>query len=576
MKRALLVGGTLALAGAGLWWLSTATGPDAAPSIRERAATASTPAAGMLSTRVISGEDLPPEGTRSLFDHLIAQNDGLPYPFEKLVELIERQSPEGQKPVTVFLPLGRSLLKAQADFEHPRVLVAADFQAPNSEASLGLAPRGQLFLGFVENAREIEVLSYNEAAGRYEFQLVQDYAEDGQRRIVYARRSVCLTCHQGGTPIFPERPWNETNGQPEPAEAIVAARGSEAPYLGAPIRQPLAAPERFDELTDVGAFLVASQRAWLDGCGEGAPGASCRRQMLKTALDYLRDPGQFDPQGATAQALRREQARAWPAAGIAVPQSDLANRDPLRERRSLTGRVRDWFVPAALPGEGARDNEDLEAFEKLPRLPAVQDPLTPRPPKRVLGAGDLDAAYTLAALFSGDDLRLLEERAGYRWERVGAAIDRLPDAQFAPAPFSRVGTLQALTTALGGAAPAYCCRDTAEMSPPQAISVPPLALAAGSPLQPFADYCFACHRGNPSKRLDFMSGADEAAVAEGIRATATIRDALDWERYRGTDKEGTLMPPADAPQRARLEAALKQDPELLARMRAQVPGLFDF
>lgn len=570
MRRGLLALLPLVLvAGVACWLWPQAR--DEPRSVSERATQVNAAPAGAVSARVIPADDLPPAGTRSLFDHLVAQNDGLPYPFEKLVDLLAQQAPDGARPVTVFIPFGRSLLKAQADFRHPRVLVAADFEADNTDAALGLAPRGQLFLGFVENADEIEVISYNEAAGRFEFQLVQDYSETGRRRIVYARRAVCLTCHQGAAPIFPQRPWNETNGQPEQAEAIVAARGSEAPYLGAPIRQPLGAPERFDELTDVGNFIAVTQRAWLDGCGEGAAGSQCRRAMLRLALAYLDDPGRFDVQGAEAQSLIALQERSWPDAGIAVPESDLRNRDPLAERRGVAHRLHAWFAPTPeTRGDAPRDNEDLAAFDRLPRLPAELDPLTPRPPKRVLRARDLDAVYGLAALFSADDRRLL---AG-----VGAvAVAALPDDFFGPTPFSRVRTLQALLAATGSKASlAYCCLDTKDLSPPLAIGVPPLALAAESKLRPFAEYCFACHRGNPAARLDFMAGTDEAEVAGRIRDTTAIRDALDWDRYRGTDKEGTLMPPAGSPQRERLEAALAQDPGLLERMRGQVAGLFDF
>ena len=278
-------------------WLLRPSEPahPAGPSIFERAEQTARSDTGTLSARVIPGGDLPPAGTRSLFDHLVAQNDALPYPFEKLVELIRAQAPPDQPPVALMIPLGRSLLKAQADFQHPRVLVAADFQAPNTPANLGLIGRGQLFLGFVENAREIEVISYNEAAGRYEFQLVQDYAADGQRRIVYARRAVCTTCHQNGSPIFPQRPWNETNAQPQIAQRIVEARGDDA-YLSVPPQSALAMPERFDELTDIGSFAVATQRIWLDGCGEG--GIECRRTMLRLGLRYAYDPGRCDAAGA--------------------------------------------------------------------------------------------------------------------------------------------------------------------------------------------------------------------------------------------------------------------------------------
>jgi hypothetical protein len=571
MRGLLVIVLTLLVAAAAVFWLIGSERGASPVSVSARAAQLATQT-DTLSARTISGEDLPPEGTRSLFDHLVAQNDGLPYPFEDLVAMIQRQAPQGSAPVMLAIPLGRSLLKAQADFHQPRVLYAADFHGANTPASLGVAARGQLFLGFVENAREIEVISYNEAAGRYEFQLVQDYAADGQRRIVYARRAVCMTCHQGAAPIFPQRPWNETNAQPEIAARIAVARSGDA-YLGVPPQVPLAMPERFDELTDVGAFTVALQRLWIDGCADDA---MCRRSMLRLGLRYARDPGAFDAGADAVAQLRARQAAQWPAGGIGVPESDIRNRDPLAETRGWRGRLRALFTPAPDPDAGAKDNEDLDAFDRLPKLPAELDPLTPRPPKRMLAADALDGVYGVAALFTAEDLRALEAAVGFDAARIDAAIDALPDAAFAAAPLSRVRMLQALFAQLGAPAPDYCCLDAGAMSAPVALTAPPLALASGSPLQPYAEYCFSCHRGNPAARLDFMSGADEAEVSANIRGKPEIRDALDWARYENTAQASKLMPPADSAEYARMRDAVARDPELLTRMREQVPGLFDF
>src|SRR5437899_12185007 len=66
------------------------------------------------SAKLIPGDDLPPPGTRSLFDHVVAQNDVLPYPFEKLIALLGKQDPANQPPLVVMIPQGRSLLKASA------------------------------------------------------------------------------------------------------------------------------------------------------------------------------------------------------------------------------------------------------------------------------------------------------------------------------------------------------------------------------------------------------------------------------------------------------------------------------
>lgn len=542
------------------------------PAIAELAKRPSVTDASARSSKVISREDLPPEGTRALFDHLVAQADGVPWPFEKLVAMIAKRDPSGAQPLVLMVPDGRSLLKGQADYAHPRILMAADFQAPGSPASLGLAPRGQLFLGFTAQANEIEVISYNEAAGRFEFQLVQDYTANGARKLVYAKRAVCESCHQGGTPIFSVRPWNETNGQPETAARITAAVGAER-YLDFSTAVPLATPERYDELTDVGNFIVASQKLWLDQCAD----AACRRVLLKLALSYARAPGDFVADGPAVAELRTLQAAAN-AKPIAVPQSDLPNRDPIGEAKGIKGWWRGLFKPKIKLGDGAKTNEDLEAFDRLPKLPPEQDPLTSRAPKRLLTASDIDGVYGLASLFTPDDVQRLKSASGFAWTAVEQGVDRLPESFFAHAPFSRVKTLQVLLPLVSASAtvPAYCCLDVGEMSPPIASGEAPVQLAADSKLQPFAHFCFACHRGNPSKRLNFMSGATEAEVRQNIEAKSEIRDALDWDRYRGTDKAAKLMPPVDAPQHAAMEEAIKQNPKLLEEMRAVVPGLFEF
>lgn len=520
-----------------------------------------------LSQKVIPDTDLPPQGTRSLFDHIIAQHNGLPYPFEKLIALLKEQSPQNTDPITLLIPHGRSLLKGQADDKHPRIVVAADFEQGNAPAGLGLKTNGLLFLGFVENAHEIEVLSYNEAAGRFEFQLVQNYCEGCVPRIVYARRAICTTCHQGGTPIFSQRPWNETNGQQSTAAAIAAARGNNLAYQSVALQQPLANSERFDQLTDVGNFYHVTQRLWLDGCG--LDGNQCRRQMLKLALQYADNAGGFDANSAESQSLKQLQAKNFPKEGIAVPESDLLNRDPIGEKQGFKGWLRSLVTRDIKFGEGAKDNEDLSEFDKLPPLRKEVDPLTIRAPKQVLTAQQIDGVYGLARFFSDADLKSLVQANGNRWTNVVAKVQGLPDEVFAAKPFSRVVVMQALL----GQKRDYCCLSTAEMSPPVVSGIPPLTIKKLPQLQPFADYCFACHRGNPAQRLNFMAGDTEEQVLANIQAKKEIRDALDWERYEGTEKASKLMPPRDAIQYQKLKQA---DEKARQQMRDTVPSLFDF
>lgn len=537
-----------------------------------------------LSTQLISAEDLPPEGTRSLFDHVVSQANGVPYPFEKLVETIQKLDSSGQAPVVVMLPQGRSLLKAQANDSHPRVLMAADFQTGNGKSSLGLNTRGQLFLGFVENANEIEVLSYNEAAGRFEFQLVQDYSETGARKLVYAKRAVCTTCHQGGAPIFSQRPWAETNASEKSAEAILTARkaaGLDAEhYLGFPVKVGLGVPERFDELTDVGNFFAATQKLWLDACGNNDTGRQCRRQMLKLAVAYTADPGSFNADAPAAARLKTLQAQGLGLRQIAVPESDINNRDPYAQAKTLREKLVAVFNRPHKPGEGAKNNEDLEAFDRLPKLPAALDPLTQRPAKRQLKSTDVDGAFGVASLLTYSDVDSLIAAAGGKIDGVYQAIDRAPDSLFDAKPFVRVHMMQALLNpaviASVAASPRYAMLDTSEMSPPVSIGLPPLALPGQSPLNDYQKYCFSCHRGNPQKRLNFMAGKDEAEVLAVLKKKSDVRDALDWERYLGTDKASKLMPPTDSAQYRLMSAEVKKDPKLLERMKSVIPGLFEF
>ncbi len=538
-----------------------------APSITELSETILEDTEPTLSSKLIPDTDLPPEGTRSLFDHLIAQNNGLPFPFSKMIDLLTELHPEKKAPLQLLIPDGRSLLKGQANFELPRILVAPDFQEENTPVGLGQINHGQLFLGFVEAANEIEVISYNEAAGRYEYQLVQNYCEGCVPKLVYAPRAICLTCHQGGTPIFSQRPWEETNAQGKISMQIKAARDNDTHYLDVPITQTLATPERFDELTDIGSFIIATQRVWLDGCGE--EGNECRRQLLRLALEYADQPGQFNPESEQVQRLKTLWAGSFPQKGIAVPESDIRSRDPSGSNNSFIDWLYDIFTPDIEFGDGAKTNEDLSAFEKLPPLSPSLDPLTLRPPKKLLSHNDIDGVYGIARLFSDADIKALSRHYDYTIEKLLKKIDTLEVEHFDARPFSRVVMMSLLLNKQQE----YCCLDTTEMSPPIASGVPPLEIKTHPELLAYEAYCFSCHRGNPAKRLDFMSGETEQAVLENIQAKVEIRDVLDWERYLNTDKASTLMPPADSMQYQKLKQAGQEERN---NMRDLVPGMFSF
>ncbi len=591
MKKLIVL--LLVLGGIGLGVYVMQQGPEksAQPGITELAKQLQQARRNSLTAKYVSEEDLPPAGTRSLFDHLIKEHGSLPYPFEELVELASKFDAEGGEPSSVMLPDGRSLLKGQAFFEKPRIVVAVDSTPAKSDHDYGLYLKGRLHFGLVEDANELEVISYNEQAGRFEFQLVKDYCEGCTPRIVYSRRAICITCHIGGGPIFSVRPWEETNGQPAIYNRILEARGippaeaDSAKYQGVLIKARLAVPERYDELTDIGNVIPTTQRMWIDGCGEDPQhGTACRREMLRLALHYLVSPGEFSLEARDYPDLIRLQKVAWPKAGIAQDNGNIPSRNPFSDdpapttflglARELIFGEKERVMTRAVVVEG----EKIDAFDNLPPLPPELDPLTPRAPLAVYGPNTLESVFSLAQMFSDNDLRLLEMHTNYDRARLDEAVnDPGLDAALQPGPFRRMVVMDALLTALGvDPLPGSCCRNDEGMSEAFLEGVPPLEITKGSVLEVFERYCFGCHRGNPAARLNFMGGETEAEVLERIRATDNIVDVLDYARYLGTAKEGTLMPPGDSHQRELLDQARAEKSGDVQKMVDTIPSMFDF
>ena len=159
------------------------------------------PAAGYAGTAQPSaGDNLPARG-QALFDQFADSADGgrtarVPYPLEKLLERIRTMlepSGRGGGLSTVLIPLGRSLQRHAAEngdyFRYPRVVIAVTGEAADSTTPY---LKDRLYLGFHEKAETLEVISYNPAAGRFEFQVADDYRAGGTARLRYANRALCV------------------------------------------------------------------------------------------------------------------------------------------------------------------------------------------------------------------------------------------------------------------------------------------------------------------------------------------------------------------------------------------------
>jgi hypothetical protein len=368
------------------------------------------PAAAQAPSLIADPEEpapnLPPAG-RSLFDELFEVGPpaaarpearyALPHPFEQLLaELNSRPAP--LEVTTVLVPLGRSLQRHAAApdyFASPRVLVAVTEDGGARDRPL---LKDRLYLGYHEHAGVIEIISYNEAAGRFEFQVVEEYGAGLTPRVEYGERFICVACHQGHGPIFPTAVWNETNADPEVAARLAGLGES---YRGAPTRGGVDRADAFDRSTDRAARLTFANAVWAHGCGEaGEPDAArCRGDLLLAVLRYRLGGARgswiskHSPGTELADRLASRLARIA-SGGLAAPSPDLPNRDPLAE------------IEAGAAADDAVDPDGI--FEPtLARAPLLfWSPA--QTPTELLAS----AVRDLAALFADGDIVWLDQQLG--------------------------------------------------------------------------------------------------------------------------------------------------------------------
>ncbi len=345
-------------------------------------------------------ENLPAVG-RSLFDEIVHVRDAagvrfeVPYPFPELVSLIEQRGGLSDTALRrVLIPLGRSLQRNGASpefFRSPRAVLTVVGEPAERARAGTLALKDRLFIGYQERVQSMEVISYNEQAGRFEFQLVKDYGPGLRPRVVYTRRSTCTLCHQNEAPIFARTPWDETNANPLVAALLRRERSS---FHGIPAAATLDEPNAIDDATDRASLLTTYQRLWREGCG-AAPDASRCRATLWLALVQLRLSGSRPPsQAAPALALpwrelgaiwRAAWSSAWPE-GLAIPDPNLPNRDPLHGPRPSSGRT------AVYDDFGGAPTLDRAALMSASAVDPLFEPFLRRAPLEIWRAQDLGDA----------------------------------------------------------------------------------------------------------------------------------------------------------------------------------------
>ena len=347
--------------------------------------------------------DLPTAG-RSLFDHLTTDSDGLrrvPFPFTALMERVRREvGPDmlGHAGVrSVLIPLGRSLQRnasVSEAYRYPRV-VAAVVGEPKPGAPL---LKDRLYFGYHEKAGLLEVISYNEAAGRFEFQVVKDYRAGGEARVFHARRIVCLSCHHDAAPIFSRPGWDETNANLRVAAQL---RRVSSQFHGVPAARSIDEPNAIDNAVARASRLDLTQRIWRDGCAQ-SDAIECRVQATLAAIKYRL--GADTVVDATTAAyrdrllapLRRAGEKRWPA-GLPIVDPNVPNRDPL----------------AIFPVDRI-DFRDNAALLRSAEVRPAFDPLQPRAPLgRWRAADEADVALYargVAEFLAPSDIHAIDRR----------------------------------------------------------------------------------------------------------------------------------------------------------------------
>ncbi len=319
------------------------------------------------------GTDLPPVG-RSLFDYLFSRGGDyrVPFPFSAVIDAVAAHAGRdalGKPGVKhVLIPLGRSLQRTAAGtafFEFPRGVIAVDGEVPARGRGAGMLLKDRLYIGYQESAGVLEVISYNEAAARFEFQLVKDYRPGARPRVLYANRTVCIACHQNHAPIFSRQQWDETNANPRVQERL-AAHGSK--LYGVPVQRGVDEPYAVDNATDRANRLAAYQLLWQRGCGpDDSAGAECRAAAFMLALQYrLTDSAQFDRASeayrlAYLTRLTQSWKVLWPA-GLLIPDPDIPNRNPLAGEETGVARVAGSAVDVAAPFDPLVPRAPLETW----------------------------------------------------------------------------------------------------------------------------------------------------------------------------------------------------------------------
>lgn len=166
------------------------------------------------------------------------------------------------------------------------------------QQDVGVNFRWRLFIAYSEDAEQLEVISYNEDAGRFEFEIVDDFASKDKTKkpsIRFANRAFCAGCHQKLTHIFPISPWNKTFENPEMVTLFKEKKPGKTHYHDIGLGPKFSDYDKFpfitadsaqvDNDTNLSGTILDLPLYWSILCGpESVKGAICRSKQLLLML----------------------------------------------------------------------------------------------------------------------------------------------------------------------------------------------------------------------------------------------------------------------------------------------------
>ena len=284
----------------------------------------------------------------SLFDQIFSQTDGehrsynIPYPIHALVEQIEQHlgysiNNVPNKLKYALFPVSRCVNRFQAGpdyFKNPRVVFAAESEDEQHRAPDKLLVKDRLYLGYQEHTGDIEVISYNEDSGEFDFLQISNYKEHETALLKPVNRSECVSCHSTNAPIFPNARWQETDFNPAVLKEIARARGLKPDTSGRSSSNDIASIAASVSRANLFGLY---QTVWQRGCQSETieDQRVCRAAMFETILrnrlaDYYWTRSASDAVARHLLPTLQRNAKIW-SNGISTPVSTVPGGNPLRQ-----------------------------------------------------------------------------------------------------------------------------------------------------------------------------------------------------------------------------------------------------